>query len=186
MLDFVQESAAVVFENSHASPCLHLRLNPRHAGGCQGGHRPFRQYRPIIQGMGLFPATVPPPLPVSLFPSVFPLEAHLDHPTMLKRCRWCLCRKARLYVCDNGHASPCLDLRRIPDMLADATVGTDLVIIEGMGRSVHTNFNARFKCNSLKLAMIKNQHLADRLFQGQGKMYDCVCKFEPGVGPEAD
>ncbi len=56
-----------------------------------------------------------------------------------------------------------------------------LVIIGGMGRAIHTNYNARFRCDSLKLAMIKNLHLADKLFQGKGKMYDCVCKFEQGM-----
>lgn len=40
----------------------------------------------------------------------------------------------------NGQGSPCLDLRRVPDTLADATVGTDLVIVEGMGRAIHTNY----------------------------------------------
>ncbi len=50
------------------------------------------------------------------------------------------CREPRLYVCGNGQGSPCLDLRRVPETLADATVGTDLVIIEGMGRAIHTNY----------------------------------------------
>lgn len=49
-------------------------------------------------------------------------------------------RDARLYVTGNGQGSPCLDLRRVPDTLADATVGTDLVIVEGMGRAIHTNY----------------------------------------------
>ena len=49
-------------------------------------------------------------------------------------------REARLYVCGNGQGSPCLDLRRVPNTLADATVGTDLVVVEGMGRAIHTNY----------------------------------------------
>jgi hypothetical protein len=49
-------------------------------------------------------------------------------------------REARLYVCGNGQGSPCLDLRRVPDTLADATVGADLVVVEGMGRAIHTNY----------------------------------------------
>lgn len=31
----------------------------------------------------------------------------------------------------------------------------DLIVIEGMGRSLHTNLNSKFKCESLKLAVIK-------------------------------
>ena len=55
------------------------------------------------------------------------------------------CRRAKLFVIDNGHGSPCLDLRRVPDTLADATVGADLVILEGMGRSIITNYLTKFK-----------------------------------------
>lgn len=50
------------------------------------------------------------------------------------------------------------------------------VVIEGMGRAIHTNYNARFKCDALKLAMIKNRHLAERLFGGE--VYDCICRFD--------
>ena len=36
-----------------------------------------------------------------------------------------------------------------------------------------------FKCDALKLAMIKNQHLAEKLFGGN--VYDCVCLYEPAA-----
>ena len=61
--------------------------------------------------------------------------------------------------------------------VAEAALGADLVVIEGMGRAVHTNYNTRFRCASLKLAMLKNAHLAEHLFQG--KCYDCICRFDP-------
>lgn len=32
----------------------------------------------------------------------------------------------RLYVVASGHGSPCLDLRRVSNDVADATVGADL------------------------------------------------------------
>lgn len=44
----------------------------------------------------------------------------------------------KLWVVANGHGSPCLDLRRVPDLLAEACMGVDLVVIEGMGRAIHT------------------------------------------------
>ncbi|GFT34919.1 pantothenate kinase 4, partial [Nephila pilipes] len=34
--------------------------------------------------------------------------------------------------------------------------GTDLIILEGMGRALHTNLNAEFKCESIKAAVLKN------------------------------
>ena len=52
---------------------------------------------------------------------------------------------------------------------------TDLVIIEGMGRAIHTNYYAALSCESLKLAVIKNSWLADRL---GGKIFSVVFKFE--------
>jgi bifunctional damage-control phosphatase, subfamily II, fusion protein len=84
----------------------------------------------------------------------------------------------RLYIVASGHGSPCLDLRRVSSCVADATVGSDLIIIEGMGRAIHSNYYTMFKCDALKLAMIKNAHLAEQLFNGQ--VYDCVCRFDRG------
>lgn len=84
----------------------------------------------------------------------------------------------KLFVVSNGSGSPCMDFRRVPDVLAEACAGTDMLIIEGMGRAIHTNLRARFKCDTLKIAMIKTERLAKTLFGG--KLYDCVCMFEPG------
>ena len=81
-----------------------------------------------------------------------------------------------LTVCASGSGSPCLDFRRISSELCVAAQGVDLIVLEGMGRAVHTNYAATFSCDTLKLAMIKNSHLAKRLFNGS--IYDCVCKFE--------
>lgn len=81
-----------------------------------------------------------------------------------------------MYIIANGSGSPCLDLRRVPGQLADAASGVDLLVVEGMGRAIHTNFATRFKCDTLKLAMIKTERLACKLFNGN--LYDCVCIFE--------
>lgn len=83
-----------------------------------------------------------------------------------------------LMVCASGSGSPCLDFRRISSELCEAAQGADLIVLEGMGRAVHTNYAAAFHCDTLKLAMIKNSRLAERLFNG--RIYDCVCKFELG------
>uniref|UniRef100_A0A0E0M3T8 Pantothenate kinase 2 n=1 Tax=Oryza punctata TaxID=4537 RepID=A0A0E0M3T8_ORYPU len=82
-----------------------------------------------------------------------------------------------LMVVENGCGSPCIDFRQVSSELAAAAKDADLLILEGMGRSLHTNLNARFKCDTLKLAMVKNQRLAEKLFNGN--IYDCICKFEP-------
>ncbi|KAG5522926.1 hypothetical protein RHGRI_034917 [Rhododendron griersonianum] len=82
-----------------------------------------------------------------------------------------------LMVVENGCGSPCIDLRQVSSELAAAAKDADLVILEGMGRSLHTNYNAQFKCDALKLAMVKNQRLAEKLIKGN--IYDCVCRYEP-------
>ncbi|KAK7350623.1 hypothetical protein VNO77_09445 [Canavalia gladiata] len=82
-----------------------------------------------------------------------------------------------LMVVENGCGSPCIDLRQVSSELAAAAKDADLIILEGMGRALHTNLNARFKCDALKLAMVKNQRLAEKLVKGT--IYDCVCKYEP-------
>ncbi|GMH37452.1 hypothetical protein BSKO_05325 [Bryopsis sp. KO-2023] len=87
--------------------------------------------------------------------------------------------RPRLFVVESGSGSPCLDFRRISGQLAKSTPGTDLVVVDGMGRAIHTNFHARFKCDSLKLAMIKTRRIAENLFNGN--LYDCVCVYEKGV-----
>uniref|UniRef100_A0A671QYE0 4'-phosphopantetheine phosphatase n=1 Tax=Sinocyclocheilus anshuiensis TaxID=1608454 RepID=A0A671QYE0_9TELE len=86
-------------------------------------------------------------------------------------------KEDRLALVQNGSSSPCLDLSRLDKVLATAVRerGTDLVIIEGMGRAIHTNYYAMLSCESLKLAVIKNSWLAERL---GGKIFSVVFKYE--------
>ncbi|XP_077221532.1 pantothenate kinase 2-like isoform X2 [Tasmannia lanceolata] len=81
-----------------------------------------------------------------------------------------------LMVVENGCGSPCIDFRQVSSELAAAAKDADLIILEGMGRALHTNFNARFSCDALKLAMVKNQRLAEKLVKGN--IYDSVCRYE--------
>ncbi|XP_066588941.1 4'-phosphopantetheine phosphatase [Prorops nasuta] len=83
----------------------------------------------------------------------------------------------RLIAMETGQAGPCLDLSRLNLDLCLAMIqyGVDLIVIEGMGRTLHTNLYAKMKCECLKLAVIKNKWLASRL---GGEMYAVICKFE--------
>ena len=49
------------------------------------------------------------------------------------------------------------------------------MILEGMGRAVHTNLYTRFNCEWLKVAVLKNRWLATRL---GGEMFAVIFKFE--------
>lgn len=66
-----------------------------------------------------------------------------------------------------------LNFRNLVDTMMQYEV--DLIVIEGMGRILHTNLNSKFKCESLKLAVIKNDFLASRL---GGNLFDAICKYE--------
>jgi len=90
----------------------------------------------------------------------------------------------RLIARDSGQGSPCLDLARLNNQLADdmVTMGVDLLVLEGMGRAIHTNLYTTFKCEALKVAVLKNKWLAQRL---GGDMFSVVFKFE-NVTKEVD
>jgi hypothetical protein len=46
-----------------------------------------------------------------------------------------------------------------------------------MGRAIHTNFNAKFACESLKVAVFKNAVTATEL---DAHMYDAIVLYEEG------
>lgn len=75
-----------------------------------------------------------------------------------------------------GSGSPCLDLLRVSNELCEASRDVDLVIVEGMGRAIHTNFYAKFLVDSLKIAVFKNPQIAKEL---GAQLYEGLCRFEP-------
>lgn len=78
-------------------------------------------------------------------------------------------------VIATGSGSPCLDLSRVSKALCEASKDVDLCIIEGMGRAIHTNIQATFKCDSVKIAVFKNPFLASKYSL---KIYDGMVLFE--------
>ena len=74
-----------------------------------------------------------------------------------------------------GSASPCLDLLRISEEICDASRDVDLVILEGMGRAIHTNYYARFCVDSVKIAVFKNPQIASEL---NAQLYEGMVRFQ--------
>jgi len=81
----------------------------------------------------------------------------------------------KLSAVSTGSGSPCLNLLRVTEKCAKEAETVDFVVIVGMGRAIHTNYTARFSCDSLKLAVIKNESVAD--FLG-GRNFDAICDFQ--------
>jgi len=84
-------------------------------------------------------------------------------------------RDGRLELIASGNDAPLIYMTQISAELAAACEGADLLIIEGMGRAIETNLYTKFTCETLKLAVIKESHLAEQL---GGELYDIVCKYE--------
>jgi type II pantothenate kinase len=74
----------------------------------------------------------------------------------------------------SGTGEPLIDLLEVSHELNDAAKGADLLILEGMGRGVMSNFDASFTCDALNIAMIKDEWVARRF---GGKTFDLVCRF---------
>ncbi len=81
----------------------------------------------------------------------------------------------QISVVASGCGTPLVDLSDVTDQCDQAARDSDLLILEGMGRSVESNFSARFKCDCLKIALLKDEWVAGKL---GGTLYDIVCRFE--------
>ncbi|KAB1993904.1 hypothetical protein ES319_D13G064200v1 [Gossypium barbadense] len=86
---------------------------------------------------------------------------------------------SNLLIANSGNDLPVIDLTRVSQELAYLASDADLVILEGMGRGIETNLYAQFKCDSLKIGMVKHPEVAQ--FLG-GRLYDCVFKYNEVLG----
>jgi uncharacterized protein with ATP-grasp and redox domains len=87
------------------------------------------------------------------------------------------CEKRQLELVSSGNGLPLIDLSQVARELCDAVrrCDVDLLVIEGMGRALESNFDARFTCDTIKIGMIKDPAVAQCF---DGEMYDLVFRFE--------
>jgi len=83
----------------------------------------------------------------------------------------------RLRIIGSGNDAPLIDFSQIANTLNDEIqeMGVNLLILEGMGRAIETNLYAKFSCDTLKVAMLKDLGCAQAL---GGELFDLVLKFE--------
>lgn len=91
-----------------------------------------------------------------------------------------LIRAEMFEVVSTGNDMPVIDLSEVPDELNEAAADAELVILEGMGRGVESNFDATFTVDVLRLAMLKDERVAAGI---GGEVFDCVCKYDRKVDP---
>ncbi|HUS92582.1 MAG TPA: ARMT1-like domain-containing protein [Phycisphaerae bacterium] len=88
-----------------------------------------------------------------------------------------------LEAVSTGNRIPLIDLSDVSDELNEAAADADLVLLEGMGRCVESNFATEFTVSALRLAILKDLAVARRI---GGGMYDCICKYTPVEADEPE
>ncbi len=81
-------------------------------------------------------------------------------------------------IVSTGNGIPLIDLAEVSDELNEAAADADLVILEGMGRSIESNFNTEFTVDSIQLCLLKDPTIAARV---GGEVFDCVCMYRSGT-----
>jgi len=84
----------------------------------------------------------------------------------------------RLMCVPSGNGSSLIDLSEASLELVEHVRShpVDLIVLEGMGRALESNYNARFRCDALKMGMVKDPDVA-REFEAE--LYDLILRFEP-------
>jgi type II pantothenate kinase len=91
-------------------------------------------------------------------------------------------KRGQIRIIESGGVAPLIDLRHVSPVLNTAVSGADFLVLEGMGRSLESNFNARFTVDSMKICLIKDQMVAQRM---GGKVFDQVLRYDPALLPTA-
>lgn len=81
----------------------------------------------------------------------------------------------RLKVIDSGSHESLIDLTQLSDHCVSQAADADLLILEGMGRGLESNFFAQFTCPTLKICLLKAHWPAAQI---NAKIFDVVCRFE--------
>jgi damage-control phosphatase, subfamily II, stand-alone protein len=77
----------------------------------------------------------------------------------------------------SGNRSPLIDLSRISDECDAIAAESDLIVLEGMGRGVESNWRQRFLCDVWRVALLKDHTVVKWV---GAKLFDPICRFDPG------
>jgi uncharacterized protein with ATP-grasp and redox domains len=87
-----------------------------------------------------------------------------------------LIRADMFEVVSTGNDVPLIDLSEVSDELNVTAADAELIVLEGMGRSIESNFDASFGVDAIWLGMLKDEHVAAVI---GAELFDCVCKYAP-------
>lgn len=83
----------------------------------------------------------------------------------------------QLRLIESGNWAPLMDLTKVSPQLASACeeLPIDLVVLEGMGRSMESNPDCKLTCDCLRLAMVKDLGVAESF---GAELFDLVMRYE--------
>ena len=83
----------------------------------------------------------------------------------------------QLRLVESGNWAPLMDLTKVSPQLARVceALPIDLVVLEGMGRSMESNPDCVLTCDCLRLAMVKDLGVAESF---GAELFDLVMRYE--------
>jgi uncharacterized protein with ATP-grasp and redox domains len=87
-------------------------------------------------------------------------------------------RTGRISVIASGCAAPLIDLADLSSKCCEAAADSDLLILEGMGRAIESNYDACFTVDTIKVALTKDRMVASVLGV---ELFDPIFRFEPAT-----
>lgn len=90
---------------------------------------------------------------------------------------------AMIRVVASGCESPLIDLTLLTAECCEAAGGCDLLVLEGMGRAIESNYDAEFTVDTLKIALIKDPMVAQTIGV---HLFDPVFRFDCATMPLAN
>jgi type II pantothenate kinase len=87
-----------------------------------------------------------------------------------------LLKSDRLASIGSGGDTPLIDLGSVSDECNAEAARSDLVVLEGMGRGVESNWDQEFTCDVCRIAMLKDESVVRH---HKAKLFDAVCRFDP-------
>ena len=90
-----------------------------------------------------------------------------------------LIERQSIVTVDSGGDIPLIDLSRVSDACNKAADESDLIVLQGMGRGVESNWRQRFKCDVWRVALLKDRIVTRWV---NANLFDPVCRLDaPGV-----
>jgi len=89
----------------------------------------------------------------------------------------------RIAVASTGSTDPLIDLADLDRAFCDRVRDADLVVLEGMGRGLESNWEARLSCETWRVAIVKVEPVAER--RGV-RLFDGVFRREPAPAANAE